>query len=509
MPKSAPAPAAVPALAPAQAARHAEGVSLLPENPRYFRFRGRPLALVSATEHYGSVINRAFDFSRYLEDAAAHGMTMTRTFLLFRELQSAQNPSSPCKPESPDYLAPWPRVGSSRALDGEPQYDLDQWNAEYFDRLHRFLARASELGIVVELTLFSNSYHDGVWHLNPLHVRNNLQGVGDAAWQEYTTLRDQPRLERQLAFARRVVAETARYDNVYYEICNEPGGGIAGHATPTEIDAWQEVVARAVREECARVGVARLVVGCQAFQYGPRGAEQDHDLSESAAWIDAVNVHPLPDVTLGGHAYQMGGFMSKELALRQLREFTLAAAIHPKPVIHDEDNCASCYRDAVGWTIHRKRAWMALLCGGHYDYIDFSITVGSEAGTPASRAGIRSSMRWLSAAVHELDLRRARPMPEFLGGLPTQLVGGTLGVEGEAYLAYLADARELGEPGAGTPIRSQVTLALPAGSYVANCASPTTGRWSPGIPVSSRGGAVSVPLPPFAHDLALRVLREA
>src|SRR5580692_649214 len=97
-----------------------------PENSRYFLFRGKPLVLVTASEHYGSVMNRAFDFERYLDDAAEHKMTLTRTFLLFRELQSPRNPSSPAKPESPDFVTPYLRTGPGTALDGEPIYDLDQ-----------------------------------------------------------------------------------------------------------------------------------------------------------------------------------------------------------------------------------------------------------------------------------------------------------------------------------------------------------------------------------------------
>ncbi len=121
-----------------------ETVKINPENPKYLLFRGKPLLLVSASEHYGSVINRPFDYEKYLDDAVAHKITMTRTFLLYRELQSARNPSSPCKPESPDYIAPFVRKGPGKAMDGEPIYDLDQWNPEYFDRLHRFLDAASK-----------------------------------------------------------------------------------------------------------------------------------------------------------------------------------------------------------------------------------------------------------------------------------------------------------------------------------------------------------------------------
>ena len=61
-----------------------------PENSKYFLFRGKPVVLITATEHYGSVINSRFNFERYLEEAADKRMTLTRLFLLFRELQSAQ-----------------------------------------------------------------------------------------------------------------------------------------------------------------------------------------------------------------------------------------------------------------------------------------------------------------------------------------------------------------------------------------------------------------------------------
>ena len=47
----------------------------------------------------------------------------------------------------------------------------------------------------------------------------------------------------QSEYARKIIQETAGYDNVYYEICNEPGGGLAGHVSPADVDAWQEEMA--------------------------------------------------------------------------------------------------------------------------------------------------------------------------------------------------------------------------------------------------------------------------
>jgi len=163
-----------------------EPIGIHPDNPKYFLFRGKPLVLLTATEHYGSVLNRAFDCPKYLDDVVDKRMTLTRTFLLFRELASAQNPASTCKPNSPDYIAPWPRTGPGKAQDGEPQYDLSRWNEEYFERLHRFFQMASDLGIVIEATIFSNSYGDHIWALNPLHPANNIQGVGASSYLRTT-----------------------------------------------------------------------------------------------------------------------------------------------------------------------------------------------------------------------------------------------------------------------------------------------------------------------------------
>src|SRR5258706_5418009 len=151
-------------------------IRIHPQNHKLFEFRGKPLVLVTASEHYGAVINRPFRFERYLADAADKHMTLTRCFMLFRELQTTINPYSTCKPESPDYIAPFPRTGPGRALDQEYKYDLDRFNPEFFDRLHRFVSLASDYGIIVEIVLLSNTYNNDVWAMNPINPKNNLDG---------------------------------------------------------------------------------------------------------------------------------------------------------------------------------------------------------------------------------------------------------------------------------------------------------------------------------------------
>lgn len=492
-------------LAACSLVRAQDAVKINSENPKYLLFRGKPLVLITATEHYGSVVNRPFDFEKYLDDAATHKMTMTRTFLLFRELQSPRNPSSPLKPESPDYISPFVRSGPGKALDGEPIYDLDSWNPEYFERLHRFLDDASKKGIVVELTLFSNTYGDTVWALNPFRAENNMQHVGDIGWEEYTSLKDPELVRRQKAYARKIIDETSEYDNVYYEVCNEPGGGIPGHATPADVDAWQKEMAHVMRDEMRRLGRPHLLSGQQAFTYGAKNMFP-MDASFADKTFDIVNDHPLPNTHFDGHVYDMGNFMSKELRLGQVAGFCKAAYRYPKPTVLDEDNSASLYRDTTGWTIHRKRAWTALMNGCHYDYIDFSITVGSESGTAASRREIRTWMQHLSEFMALFDFVHSKPDLSWIAEYPANLVASGLSESGRDYIAYLADSRELTDPTAGEAIRGSISLSLPSGSYNVSLYSPVTGEYSPAIEIKGGGRSV-LTLPQFRQDIVIRATR--
>jgi hypothetical protein len=484
-----------------------DAIKINPDNPKYFSFRGKPLALITASEHYGSVINRPFDFERYLTDAAEHKITLTRTFLLFRELQSARNPSSPCKPESPDYIAPWPRTGPGKAMDGEPVFDLDQWNPEYFERLHRFLDSASRKGIIVELTVFSNTYADRIWALNPLRAENNKQHSGPGEWQAYNTLTDAELVRRQSEYARKIVDETSQYDNVYYEICNEPGGGVTGHATSADVDAWEKEITRVIRDELTKLNRPHLIAGAQAFHYGPP-LTLPLDESFSGQLYDIVTDHPLPDTQLRGKIYQMGHFMSKELQLSQVAEFSQAAYAEKKPIVLDEDNTASIYRDTTGWTIHRKRAWTALLNGAHYDYIDFSITVGSEAGTAQSRREIRSWMQHLSEFMSSFDYVHSKLSTEWVKGYPAQVVASGLAAADRDYAVYLADAREVTDASAGQPIDTTLTVSLPPGNFLVSLYSPVTGEYSPAIEIHG-GEPRKLTLPAFTQDVVIRATRKA
>ena len=80
---------------------------------------------------------------------------------------------------------------------------------------------------MVDVTLFGNSYADEIWSLNPLRAANNVNGVGAVEWPDSTSLVDPALVARQTAYMRHVVRELNAFDNIYYEICNEPGAALA------------------------------------------------------------------------------------------------------------------------------------------------------------------------------------------------------------------------------------------------------------------------------------------
>ncbi len=102
----------------------AQPIRLHPQNPRVFEYRGKALVLITATEHYGAVMNRPFRWEPYLDDLVDKHRTASRLFVLYRELQTAVNPYSTCNPETLDFISPYPRTGPAGTIP-EP----DHWQA--------------------------------------------------------------------------------------------------------------------------------------------------------------------------------------------------------------------------------------------------------------------------------------------------------------------------------------------------------------------------------------------
>ena len=473
-----------------------------PENPRYFLYHDRPLVLITATEHYGAVINRNFDQVAYLDEAAARGATLSRCFLLFRELEHyGLNPHSPCKPAPVEYVAPFARTGPVYAPDGFPRFDLDRWEPEFFTRLHRFLDEARQRDIIVELTLFSNTYAPEVWKLNPFNMHNNVNGVGDIDWQDYTSMRDRGLFERQLAYVRKIVEEVNGYDNIYFEVCNEPFGDFPGHASVADVEACEDAIRATIHEVEDQLSRRHLV-----FQVSVERVRGDNalDVLVEEPTVDAINIHDYQQITFRDIPLPpLTRFMQRDLRLARIRHLWTTCWDAAKPLIFDEDNSATNALDEQAWTIHRKRAWMTVCSGGHYNMIDFSIqSGGQEQGSPAARATIRTWLAHLSTFIHGVDFVHMRPEPNFCLSLPPFTAAATLGRSGEEYIVYLADAREIDETGLGEPCGGTFACALPDGSWEAHVFSPVEGTYAAAT-LPFDGDRLDVP--DFTHDIVLHI----
>ena len=203
----------------------AEPIRLDPKNPHYFLFHGKAVALISSGEHYGAVMNADFDYHRYLATLEAEGMNYTRLFGgSYREL-----PAQVVR-HSAQYAGARARtihraVGASDTPGyegGGNKFDLDRWNPEFFARYRDFLSEAAKRGIVVEVTLFSSHYQEMQWKISALNPANNVNGTDAIDWKKLHTLENGNILAHQERYTRKLVREANAFDNVIFEIQNEP-----------------------------------------------------------------------------------------------------------------------------------------------------------------------------------------------------------------------------------------------------------------------------------------------
>ncbi|UCE47234.1 MAG: hypothetical protein JSW47_16720, partial [Phycisphaerales bacterium] len=199
-------------------------IQLHPENPHYFLWRGKPTVLITSGEHYGAVLNRAFDYKKYLKTLESLGFNLTRTFsgAYCEPIGAFKIQDNTLAPAENRLICPWARSDQEGYANGGNRFDLTRWDAAYFKRLRDFVSEAAKRSVVVELVLFCPFYKDDMWKLSPMNAANNVNGMGRTERTKVYTLKDTKLLAVQDAMIRRIVEELRDFDNVYYEICNEP-----------------------------------------------------------------------------------------------------------------------------------------------------------------------------------------------------------------------------------------------------------------------------------------------
>ena len=475
-------------LSPMAAAQQAPApLQLHPDNPHYFLWRGRPTVIVTSGEHYGALINLDFDYRTYFDTLAREGMNGTRTFVgSYVEGDGAFNiAGNTLNPAPGRFLAPWARSSEPGYADGGNKFDLTRWDDAYFTRLADFVRYAGEKGVVVELDMFSPMYEDSMWDVSPLNARNNVNGLGAIGKDDVFTLdRHGGTLPVQEAMVRRIVEAVREFDNVYFEVCNEP------YARKLS-EGWQRHMASTIAD--AMRGWAQPFLISQNVANGSAPVERPHPA------ISVFNFHYAspPD--------------------------TVALNYHLKKPLGDNETGFRGTGDAV----YRMEAWDFLIAGGAlFNHLDYSFTAEHEDGTFAlppkqpggGGASIRRQLRVLRSFMDGLPFVGMRPDDSVIaGGAPKAGSARALIAQDGPYAVYVrrvaANARGGSDVATGLTLPAAedpgaLRLRLPAGAWRAEWIDPLTGTVASTEAFTHTGGERALRYPPFEDDVALRVVRQ-
>ena len=433
--------------------------------------------------------------------------------------------------------------------DGLPKFDLQRWDERYFARLRGFLGAASARGIVVELVLFCNPYSESRWRLFPLHPASNVNGVGVgiSVWRDFMTLADPSLVEHQQRLVRKLVTETNAFDNVYYEICNEPAYSADGVPRPAVVRDWQRLLVDTVRET-ERALPKRHVVAVNPNQLVPVRDPDSPDAEVQIALlddgfyrrdpaIDLINVHYLShrQPREGLHVAYAGGARPRHPASYRFGNLTAFMALRAaagKAIGFDEDFAGIVSQQAGGALGQvprpaqaRMEAWEALLAGcATYDHLDLTFTTDDPTGAAGGRLPsglqrawldgrmLRRQLSYVAGAAADLDLAHTRldvlAVQQEPSGIGT-LVART-GADQQDLVIYLADTRLVDGGFGSTPVSGTVNLGATGDTarYSGRALDPQTGAWSelPDVLVASSSD-LCVEVPAFREDLLLRLRR--
>jgi len=438
-------------------------LALHPDNPHYFLFRGKPTVIITSGEHYGAVLNLDFDYLKYLDELAAHKLNNTRTFSGAyveddKSFNIARNTLAPAKGR---FICPWPRSDTPGYAAGGNKFDLTRWDEAYFRRLRDFVAQASKRGVIVEMTLFCPFYDESQWKISPMNAANNVNGVGKVPRNDvYTLDKNGGLLAVHEAMVKKIVAELSEFDNLYYEVCNEPYfGGVT-------MD-WQRRIVDTI------VAAEKLLANKHLISM---------NIANGAAKIE----RPHPAVSIFNFHYASP-------------PDAVGVNFGLNKVIGDNETGFKGTAD----THYRMEAWEFILAGGGlYNNLDYSFTVGHEDGTfqyPPKQPGggnraFRRQMRILSDFIHGFDFVRMKPDNSVIAGpLPKGVRARALVASGKQYAIYVfgGDTMEL-------------KIKLPRGKYGLVWLDPLSGGRQEGV-LNHAGDVASLKLLGLKPDIALSI----
>ncbi|MBA4408988.1 MAG: hypothetical protein Q8S54_13040 [Bacteroidota bacterium] len=460
-------------------------ISLHPENPNYFLFQGKPTILLTSGEHYGAVMNGAFDYEKYLATLKSEGFNYTRIFIGPYSETGGNNfgiTNNTMNPDAENWLTPW--VKDSKSM----KYDLSKWNPDLFTRLKAFVAKASENGIVVEVTLFTSYYTNHQWSTSPFNPKNNIQEFDSISFKQVNTISNGQLMDIQEKYVRKVVQELNTFGNIFFEIQNEPWSDnphlvekITETDTLTHPSRWQRIVETANSESLEWQKMIASFIADEETKL-PNKHLIAQNISNFRNKVDT----PDPNVSILNFHYAYPEAASQNLGLK-------------KAIALDETG----FMPHLDF-LYRSQAWKFILAGGAtYNNLDYSFTVGNENGTFPIDNGTpgwggvayRNQLQVLKKFMEKFDFIRMKPNNSILKLTKGSLIGyQVLSESGKQYAVYLEKATG-----------ASILLTIPDGEYQLEWLNPITGATEKAGKVTARDGKLELGCPNYGEDAVLRL----
>jgi len=463
-------------------------IALHPENPRYFIYKDKTEVLISSAEHYGGVINIDFDYKKYLHYLAGMGMNYTRVFSgAYVEFEGAFDiKNNTLAPAEGKYLAPWKRVNEPGSYKEERKFDLAEWNPIYFNRLKDFVNLADQLDIIVEMTFFGSIYNDSNWQRNPFNPDNNVNNLpADLTWKNCNITINREVLNFQKKMVEKIVRELNPFNNVIYEIQNEPWTDhpvektrLLKTADPepdkgswyknrelasTESLHWQDKIAKTIVETEKQMEKKHLI----AQNY----TNFKHSIPHVSSSVSILNFH---------YAWPESVWMNYAWIL---------------PVSFDESGF-----DGDNNIHYLKQAWQFILAGGAvFNHLDYSFQVGEEEGTGIVEApgggssALRKHLSILKSFIDSFDLVKMAPDFNVVNHSPG-LEWIALSDQGNQYAIVLWGEHP-----------SWIKLSLPAGKINYTFVSVLTGETLQEGSINNKESKTKITLPGFEEMVAMKI----
>ena len=488
-----------------------EPIQLHPDNKHYFLFKGKPLAIISSGEHYGAVINLDFDYKKYLKTLSADGMNYTRIFTgayyeSGGEYFGIKHNTLGITPDK--IITPWNKV--EPATSDKNRYDLTIWNDDYFKRIKDFMDVAAEYNIIVEVTLFSSYYGNQQWEISPLNPANNINLANEISFKEAQILKDTLLFKFQEKYVRKMVSELNEYDNLFFEIQNEPWADhldtIRNNANNERLNIndstlkanfankesllWQKQIASIIVDEESGLAKQHLIAQNYADFKNYNKMQSVASLRRERNNLTPQYKFPIPEIddNISVIIFHYAG------------PETVEWNYHNNKVIGFDESGFTGTEDFV----YRRQAWRFMMNGGGlFNNLDYSFFVGHENGLGKNKAPgggskeLRNQLKILSDFLHSFELTKLHPNHSCIISSPG-LIPFVLSDKNSAFAIFLesVDIKN-----------STMQIKTDDGKYQVKTLNTITGLISDPVIIEAVNGILNIEIDIPEGELALKIFK--